>query len=107
MSGFASESLTALRARAAALDGEAALTALADALRGDSRAGARANNTSLAATCISSVGSLALELAPTTCPGRRRTSGVRSEIAERVPPSLIGVAPTLIFGSIISFLRYQ
>ena len=42
MSGLGWESLAALRVRAAALDGEAALTELAEALRGDSRAGARA-----------------------------------------------------------------
>ncbi len=42
MSGLGGESLAALRARAAALDGESALTELAEALRRDSRAGARA-----------------------------------------------------------------
>jgi ribonuclease HII len=42
VSGLGWESLAALRVRAAALDGEAALTELAEALRGDSRAGARA-----------------------------------------------------------------
>ena len=42
MSGLGGESLAALRARAAALDGESALAELAEALRGDSRAGARA-----------------------------------------------------------------
>jgi ribonuclease HII len=42
VSGLRCESLAALRARAAALDGEPALTELAEALRGDPRAGARA-----------------------------------------------------------------
>jgi ribonuclease HII len=42
VSGLGCESLAALRARAAVLDGEADLTELAEALRGDSRAGARA-----------------------------------------------------------------
>jgi len=42
VSGPGRESLAALRARAAALGGEPALAELAEALRGDSRAGARA-----------------------------------------------------------------